>query len=52
MGWQQIEFKGRMYTKWKVPTDAAGWHENSSLPVHQENVVLSGHHNVDAKVFR
>jgi sortase A len=52
MGWEQVEFKGKMYTKWVVPEDAAGWHENSSLPGHAENVVLSGHHNVKGKVFR
>jgi LPXTG-site transpeptidase (sortase) family protein len=52
MGWEQIEFKGKMYTKWVVPENAAGWHENSSLPGHTENVVLSGHHNIKGKVFR
>jgi len=35
-----------------VPKNAAGWHMNSALPGHGENVVLSGHHNVDGKVFR
>ena len=52
MGWEQIEFKEKMYTKWVVPTNAAGWHLNSSLPGHRENVVLSGHHNVEGRVFR
>jgi sortase A len=52
MGWEQIEFKGKMYTKWVVPENAAGWHENSSLPGFGENVVLSGHHNIKGKVFR
>lgn len=52
MGWEQIEFKGKMYTKWVVPTNAAGWHLNSSLPGHGENVVLSGHHNIKGKAFR
>jgi sortase A len=52
MGWEQVEFKGKMYTKWVVPENAAGWHENSSLPGFGENVVLSGHHNIKGKVFR
>jgi LPXTG-site transpeptidase (sortase) family protein len=52
MGWEQVEFEGKMYTKWVVPENTAGWHENSSLPGHGENVVLSGHHNIKAKVFR
>jgi sortase A len=52
MGWERIEFKGKMYTKWVVPENAAGWHENSGLPGHGENVVLSGHHNIKGKVFR
>ena len=52
MGWERIEYKGTWYTKWVVPKKAAGWHVNSSLPGHQENVVLSGHHNVEGKVFR
>lgn len=52
MRWEQVEFEERLYTKWMVPTRAAGWHENSALPGNEENVVLSGHHNVEGKVFR
>jgi sortase A len=52
MGWEQVEFKEKLYTKWVVPKKAAGWHENSALPGTVENVVLSGHHNVEGKVFR
>jgi sortase A len=35
-----------------VPENAAGWHANSALPGHGSNVVLSGHHNLGAEVFR
>ena len=52
MGWEQIEFKEKLYTKWVVPEKAAGWHKNSALPGTEENVVLSGHHNIGSKVFR
>jgi sortase A len=37
---------------WDVPDDAAGWHQNSALPGQGGNVVLSGHHNLGAEVFR
>ena len=41
-----------MVSEWGVAKRAAGWHLNSALPGHNENVVLSGHHNIDGKVFR
>ena len=37
---------------WSVPDAAAGWHQNSALPGHNSNVVLSGHHNRGGEVFR
>jgi sortase A len=52
MGWEMIDRDGAMTTEWIVPRDAAGWHLNSALPGHGENVVLSGHHNIEGKVFR
>lgn len=52
MGWQEIEYKGEWFTKWVVPDGAAGWHVNSALPGHGDNVVISGHHNIKGKVFR
>jgi LPXTG-site transpeptidase (sortase) family protein len=52
MGWEQVEFKEKLYTKWVVPKKVAGWHEASALPGTEENVVLSGHHNTEGKVFR
>jgi sortase A len=52
MGWELIDHDGTMASEWIVPKDAAGWHMNSALPGHGENVVLSGHHNIEGKVFR
>jgi len=52
MGWELLDRNGTMVSEWVVPKKAAGWHMNSALPGHQENVVLSGHHNVEGKVFR
>jgi sortase A len=52
MGWDLMDRNGTMVSEWVVPKDAAGWHMNSSLPGHKENVVLSGHHNIEGKVFR
>jgi sortase A len=52
MGWEMVDRDGAMVSEWKVPAKAAGWHMNSALPGHEENVVLSGHHNIEGKVFR
>jgi sortase A len=52
MGWEILDRNGTMVTDWIVPKKAAGWHMNSALPGHQGNVVLSGHHNIEGKVFR
>lgn len=52
MGWELIDVDGTMRSEWIVPSKAAGWHMNSALPGHEENVVLSGHHNIEGKVFR
>lgn len=52
MGWEMIDHEGTMVSEWIVPRKAAGWHINSALPGHGENVVLSGHHNIEGKVFR
>jgi sortase A len=52
MGWDLVDRDGAMVSEWVVPEKAAGWHMNSALPGHNENVVLSGHHNIEGKVFR
>jgi sortase A len=52
MTWEVIDRRGVMVSEWLVPANAAGWHVNSALPGNQENVVLSGHNNIEGKVFR
>ena len=52
MGWEMVDHNGNLVSEWSVPKDAAGWHMNSGLPGHGENVVVSGHHNIEGKVFR
>lgn len=52
MGWEMVDRRGAMVSEWKVPAKAAGWHMNSALPGQGDNVVISGHHNIDGKVFR
>jgi sortase A len=52
MGWEMVDRRGAMVSEWKVPAKAAGWHMNSALPGNVENVVISGHHNIEGKVFR
>jgi sortase A len=52
MGWEMVDNRGTMVPEWVVPKNAAGWHMNSALPGHEENIVISGHHNIDGKVFR
>jgi len=52
MDWEMVDRNGTMVSEWVVPSKAAGWHVNSALPGHGGNVVLSGHHNIEGKVFR
>jgi sortase A len=51
-GWKVVEHDGNQTSVWEVPLNAAGWHQNSALPGQGGNVVLSGHHNMGAEVFR
>ena len=52
MGWDLVTRNKTMVSEWIVPSRAAGWHISSALPGHDENIVLSGHHNIEGKVFR
>jgi sortase A len=52
MSWEMVDSNGTLVSRWLVPANAAGWHMNSALPGQGENVVLSGHHNIEGKVFR
>lgn len=51
-GWTVVKKNGIDISDWLVPDTAAGWHQNSALPGHGSNVVLSGHHNMGTEVFR
>lgn len=51
-GWTVKKEAGVETSTWNVPDKAAGWHQNSALPGNGGNVVLSGHHNIGAEVFR
>jgi sortase A len=52
MGWDMVDQNGALVSEWVVPQNAAGWHINSALPGNGGNVVISGHHNIEGKVFR
>ncbi|NJN94155.1 MAG: sortase [Anaerolineales bacterium] len=52
VGWDIVKQGTTDASVWVVPERAAGWHQNSSLPGHGGNIVLSGHHNVGSEVFR
>lgn len=53
MGWDVRQTDdGQTYSDWILPEYAAGWHQNSALPGHGSNVVLSGHNNLYGEVFR
>jgi sortase A len=51
-GWLVTEQNNTVSSVWDVPPSAAGWHKNSALQGDSSNVVLSGHHNLGAEVFR
>ncbi len=52
IGWDVVKQGATEISVWDVPENAAGWHQNSALPGHGGNIVLSGHHNLGAEVFR
>lgn len=52
VGWQEVEVQGRRQMEWEVASFAAGHHSDSALPGQAGNVVISGHHNIDGKVFK
>ena len=52
VGWQVEEVGGEMRSTWELASFAAGHHSNSALPGQSGNVVISGHHNIEGKVFK
>lgn len=51
MGWRTVRRNQREVTEWAVPSFAAGFQVGSALPGQVGNTVLSGHHNIEGKVF-
>ena len=52
MDWKNIVQNGSQFTEWAVPANAAGFQTGSALPGQAGNTVISGHHNIDGKVFK
>jgi LPXTG-site transpeptidase (sortase) family protein len=52
MGWRTVNYKGKSWNEWVVPKNSAGWLISSAPPGQIGNTVLTGHHNIDSKVFR
>ncbi len=51
VGWSVKEKDGSWFSQWQTASYAAGFHESSALPGHIGNTVISGHHNIEGKVF-
>jgi sortase A len=52
MGWLIQEQNGQQVTEWQLPENDVGHQLGSANPGEQGNVVLSGHNNLYAAVFR
>lgn len=51
VGWTARESNGNWFSQWETASYAAGFHRDSALPGHIGNTVISGHHNIEGKVF-
>ena len=51
VGWTVQESNGNWFSQWETAAYAAGFHKDSALPGHIGNTVISGHHNIEGKVF-
>lgn len=51
MGWQIINTAAGAQSDWVIPKSAAGHHLNSAPLNETGNVVISGHNNIEGKVF-
>jgi sortase A len=52
VSWQVVFKDGAWHSQWQTVDEAAGHHRNSADPGEGGNVVVSGHHNIGAEVFR
>jgi sortase A len=51
MGWEVINTAAGPQSDWVIPKNAAGHHMNSATMDQSGNLVISGHNNIDGKVF-
>jgi sortase A len=51
MGWDVVDTAVGPQSEWVIPKNAAGHHINSATMDQPGNLVLSGHNNIDGKVF-
>jgi sortase (surface protein transpeptidase) len=51
MGWEVINTASGAQSEWIIPKNAAGHHINSATMDQSGNLVISGHNNIDGKVF-
>ncbi len=52
MGWEVIQTASGPRSEWVIPEDEAGHHINSALLGQNDNLVISGHNNIYARVFQ
>ena len=51
MGWEVVNTAAGPQSDWVIPKNAAGHHLNSATLDQPGNLVISGHNNIDGKVF-
>lgn len=52
IGWARVQEQGQWYSRWQtVSGGVAGFHSGSPFPGSPGNIVISGHHNIEGKVF-
>lgn len=52
VGREEVDVQGESQLQWQVASFAAGHHSDSAAAGAAGNVVISGHHNIEGRVFR
>lgn len=52
VGWEPVVVNDTTYRQWRTADDLVGWHNLSAKLGQNDNVVLSGHSDMNAAVFR
>lgn len=52
VGYTLVDEKGALAREWETASYAVGYHQGSALPGGAGNTVLSGHNNIQGRVFR